>query len=220
MQYIVYKLTRDDNVLYIGTTNTQRYSKRMGEHKNHKRFKNHSFKDEILEKSTDYDYIQSKEADYIENYDTYKNGLNDTINGSGNHLSQKFTTKGYKFSDQQRKNMSIAGRGKHSGKNNGMYGRNHTRESKTIMSKKRIGVSFPKILTQENVNQIRKNFKEQKFINETYLSGNGKEYIIGDTLQNGIKLNYLTVFSKIEAKEYNISSQLIRAIIQNKTWKQ
>lgn len=80
---------------------------RMGDHKRSKRFRDDEFTIEILEKSTDREYINEREEYWIQKLDTYKNGLNESWSGKGyGHNSSNFTTQGYIFSEESRKKMS------------------------------------------------------------------------------------------------------------------
>ena len=107
MEYIIYKLTRDDGMRYIGTTTSLRFKNRMSQHRTTERFRNRTFEWEILVQSSD-KAILHKEKDYITEYNTLSpHGLNKTWSGKGSgHDSPKFTTSGYQYSDESRKNMS------------------------------------------------------------------------------------------------------------------
>lgn len=79
----------------------------MGDHKRSKRFRDDSFDYQILESSTNRSYIEQREEYWIAEKDTYKSGLNETIEGKGwGHNSTNFTTRGFIFSDESRKKMS------------------------------------------------------------------------------------------------------------------
>ena len=106
--YVVYKITRSDGKLYVGTTIKDRLKNRISQHKGTKRFKDHTFTFEILEESTSKEYIDTKEEYYINQFDTYNSGLNESINGKGNHLAPNFTTFGYKYSEESKQKMSAS----------------------------------------------------------------------------------------------------------------
>jgi len=105
MRYIVYILTRDDGKQYIGTTIDYRYKNRMCQHRCSKRFDGHSFTHNVLVESKDVSEVLRREAELIHQYNTmFPAGLNLTWSGKGkHHNSSKFTTRGYKFSDESRK---------------------------------------------------------------------------------------------------------------------
>lgn len=80
---------------------------RMGDHKRSKRFRNDEFEISILEKSSNREYINEREAHWIKKLDTFNKGLNESWTGKGSgHNSPNFTTLGYIFSDESRKKMS------------------------------------------------------------------------------------------------------------------
>jgi hypothetical protein len=79
----------------------------MGDHRRSLRFRGDEFSVEILETSMDRSFIESREEYWINELDTYNNGLNETWSGKGSgHNSPKFTTAGYVYSDESRKKMS------------------------------------------------------------------------------------------------------------------
>lgn len=97
------------------------------------------WKYEVLE-YCDYSKLNEREIYYIELYDTYRNGYNQCLGGSA--------TFGYKFTDEQKKRMSIVHTGrkqseeekqkkreKESGVNNPFYGKTHDYETRKKMSK-------------------------------------------------------------------------------------
>ena len=106
MEYIVYLIIRSDNKLYVGSTNRNRIKKRMYEHSISKRFKGYEWKIKELYSTSNIEDCYEKEEQFIKKYDTFHNGLNESINGRGNNLSKNFTTLGFKFSDDSKKKMS------------------------------------------------------------------------------------------------------------------
>lgn len=101
---VVYKITRLDDKEYIGITTNLK--KRLRQHEKSKRFLIGIKNVQILEECDDWKLAREYEEMYISKLNTYRNGLNETINGAGNHLSENFTTKGFKFSDETRKKMA------------------------------------------------------------------------------------------------------------------
>lgn len=144
--FVVYKITRDDGQMYIGTTIQDRLKNRMSAHKNSKRFKNRNFKFEILEESNIKKYIDEREVYYINEFDTYENGLNNSVNGKGNHLSVNFTTLNYKYGT----------------------------ESKTLMSATRKGNIYSHKLSKDDYLDIRDRFEQLKNTLQPAISKNGK----------------------------------------------
>lgn len=80
----------------------------MSQHKSHKRFEGDSFSFEILHVSESREEVEDLEEHYIERYDSYQNGLNETCHGKGHSNTRKFTTLGYAFSQDSRERMSAA----------------------------------------------------------------------------------------------------------------
>lgn len=79
----------------------------MKDHRNSDRFAGTGFTVTILNESKTREYIETLEEYYIEYYDSFQNGLNETKSGKGwGHNSTNFTTLGMKFSKEQRKKMS------------------------------------------------------------------------------------------------------------------
>lgn len=103
-EIVSYKLTREDGQEYIGIT--VNINARLSQHKKHPRFSELKLvKYEILKTYDTYEEAQKDEPYLIEKYDTFYNGLNESIDGKGNHLSPNFNTFGYKFTEEQRNNM-------------------------------------------------------------------------------------------------------------------
>lgn len=102
---------KSDSQLYIGITIDRRLKQRLGDHRRSNNFKNDDFTYTIIESSKDRSYIENREEYWIKYYDSFNNGLNGSYSGKGyGHNSSNFTTLGYKFTDEQRKNMSISAR--------------------------------------------------------------------------------------------------------------
>ena len=80
------------------------------------------------------DFLNRLEIFYIGFYDTFGSGYNLTEGGLGQI--------GFKFSEESRKRMSEAQKGKRCGKDNPNFGRNHSEKSKRKMSKSRKGKKF------------------------------------------------------------------------------
>jgi alpha-D-ribose 1-methylphosphonate 5-triphosphate synthase subunit PhnI len=137
--YLIYKLTRDDGMLYIGTTDSTRFKNRMCQHRGTSRFVGHTFSTEILAENAEI-AILLQEADFITQYNTLSPfGLNLTKSGKGSgHDSLHFTTRGYKFSEESRKRMSESA--KRRCKTNPRLGWSHSEETKTHWSKRRKGI--------------------------------------------------------------------------------
>lgn len=205
MTYLVYKITRSDGQLYIGTTNTDRINYRMCHHSYSKRFKNYTFEYEVIYKSDDVKEIYEKEEYYIQKYDTFYNGLNNSINGRGNHLCDRFTTLGYKHKEETKKKISAKTKGKKAW-NKGI-GRSESTKNK--ISKKHKGRVPPnRKLTEEEVRDMLRDYYN-----------NMPEYHNGIILKNGRESSYIHEFAKKYEEKYNVTIQCIKRIIKGDSWK-
>lgn len=204
MNYVVYKITRSDEKIYIGTTNTERINKRMYQHRYSNRFKGYDFTYEILEESSDYDYIMDMETMYVKEFNSYKEGLNESFDGKNAHLNPNFTTKGYKHTEETKKKMSICHQGQKT-----FLGKHHTVESREKMSRTRKGKQTTTKLKKDDVIKILNNYKNRIFLDDNR---------IGNVMKNGRRMSYEQSFSQKFGPLYNVSPQAIRHIIQKKSW--
>lgn len=95
---------------------------------------------EILYQSKNYEYmLQEMEYHFIVEYDTFKNGYNETMGGEGCY--------GYKHSDEHKEKL----RNMWSGKNNPMYGKSYIRDDQ---HRKNMSTMFKGI--QKTTQQIQK----------------------------------------------------------------
>ena len=209
-EYIIYKLTRDsDGLIYIGTTNSDCFSTRMSGHRISDRFINDSFTIQILVKSTD-PKIHDLEESYIKKYDSFHNGLNESIDGKGNHHAPNLTTEGYKFSKESRKRMSDA-------KKNGNFtpwnkGKKNCFSEETIkkLSETRKGKQWgPTKLTEDEVISIRERYESGECLDDPN---------IGKSLKSGYIQTRFNIFCKIVSEEYGCTENNIKSIIKRKTW--
>lgn len=106
--YYIYKITRSDGKEYIGTTDSVCIKNRMCRHRTSARFLGYEFDYEIL-RSSDNASVFELEGELIRQHNTlHPNGLNVSIDGKGNHLAPAFTTRGFKFSPESRRKMSMS----------------------------------------------------------------------------------------------------------------
>lgn len=207
MIYYIYKITRDDGQIYIGTTNDGVGLKnRISCHRCSDRFKGHNFVVDIIESDVDYDYIQKMEEYYIKKFDSFYNGLNESIDGKGNHMALNFTTKGYKFSKNTRKKMSL------SKKNSNFMpwnaGKKMSEEFKKKISESKKGTVAYTKLEKSDVIKIR----------EDYNNKINKYNNVGKVMKNGKRMSYIQAFSIDYSKRYNVTSTNIRRILNKETW--
>ena len=139
---IVYKLIREDNQIYIGIT--VNFKARLSAHKKSKRFSELKIKEyEILYECDTYEEAEILEEEMIKKYNSFYNGLNESINGKGNHLSKKFNTLGFKFSEDSKQKMKDNHWSK-SGIESYWTGKNHSEETKEKISKSKSGIYYHK----------------------------------------------------------------------------
>lgn len=220
---VVYLLKRkSDSEPYVGITLKRRLKQRMGYHKRSKRFRGIGFDYEILEESTDRSYIEKQEEYWIQELDTYNNGLNDSPSGKGwGHNSPNFTTLGFVFSDESRKKMSesakkraaeegfeIRSQRSKSNWDNPEY----VEKQKDVRKGKRLG---PLKISDEQVNNIRDHYKKEydsliehcKKINEERHKKN----------PSWRKTNPGVEFGKLYQNQYGCSSKQLENIVLWKT---
>lgn len=205
--YIVYKLTRDDGKMYIGTTSRNRLRTRLTCHRKHKRFVGHTFEFEVLEESDTKD-VWLKESHYIAKFDTFHNGLNLTWSGRGqHHASPNFSTHGYVFSEESRRKMSVSAK------------RAIAEGRKRLWNK---GVK--NCFSSEVVDKIRKGNRGKRVSRS--LSIDQQDEIInryGETVdgvgvvqKNGRRLSYIRAFALKMAPLYGVTPENIVAHIKRR----
>lgn len=204
-KWVVYKITRSDNMLYIGKTKKSRIKKRMYDHKRTERFKNFDFDYEIIFESDNHNVILEKEKSFIEIYDSYNNGLNKSIDGSGNHNSPNFHTVGFVFSKESKEKMSKSHKERFSnGDVSPMKGKKHSEETRSEWSKKRKGKVWSKKFDQTIVKTLMLDFINTP-VKETIKSKNGRN------------LTHVRKFSIENSEKYNMCSKTIHNILTGKT---
>jgi len=209
MQYLVYLITRDDGMKYVGTTNDSRIKTRMNQHKNSDRFRGFDFTYEILSRHDDIKECYMKEELFIKKLDTYINGLNASENGRGKNNSKRFTTLGCKFSEDAKKKMSKTRKRKillgeitiHN------KGKSWSTEMKQHFSEIRKGKRHSSKLCWDDVNEIREAFERRDDIED-----------VSTIAKNGKVITYECAFAKKYSHKYGVSAACIRKIINGKTW--
>ena len=187
MKHIVYLITRNDGQMYVGTTNIDRVTIRMKQHKYSERFQDHQFIYKIIYETNDIFDCYKMEEHYITEYNTYHNGLNGSVNGRGKNSCTTFTTLGYKFSSKSKAKMSATRKAKMQSGDIVTWnkGKPWSDEMKSHFSKIRKGVRHNSKLTKETVIEIRNKYES----NET-IEG------VGEIQGNGLSLSYVWAFSK------------------------
>ena len=128
--YIVYVHTSPSNKRYIGITSQKperRWRKNGAGYKDHvyfwkaiQKYGWDNFKHEILFDGLTKDKAEQKEVELIAYYNS-----NDIVFGYNMSVGGESGSKGYKYTDEQRRHMSEI----HKGEKNGMYGKRHTEET-------------------------------------------------------------------------------------------
>jgi len=207
--YIVYRLIRSDGQQYIGTTYEDGFKRRMTAHSKSERFDGFSFECEVLENSDDFEYIAGREEYYIKKYDTYLNGLNESVDGKGNHLCGDFTTKGFIFSEESRMKMRESAKKRIKRDGIPFKGCSHSSDQKEKWSRERKGKLPPNTrLTEELVIEIVDLFASQPPMEN-----------VGLVMKNGKKMSYVRAFCLKLSNYYGVTPEQMERIIRGKVWK-
>lgn len=228
---VVYKITRTDGKEYIGVA--VNFQSRLCQHTKSDRFDIGISNHEILFESENYDECLEQESRLVVKFDTYRNGLNRTPDGSGNHHSERFTTKGYQFTEDQKANMRNAWKSK---KESGWKRPSipHTEETKAKLSEVRSGKIWgPTKLNQEVADRLREQYGEvfivpvgvakkmvKKTLRENYAEDmTSEEFLNTNPVSGGgQKLAYDRVFCHVMGKSLGVNPNTITRIIKNETW--
>ena len=135
---VVYKITRDDGLEYIGIT--IRLKDRIRDHEKSLRFSVNKISSVEILYEGEYSECENLEEFFIEKYNTYQAGLNCTRRGKGRSECDRFNTKGFVFSEESRKKMSISAKNRTDRKR----GYKHSLEVRLHWSKLRKGRVFCK----------------------------------------------------------------------------
>lgn len=214
---LVYKLTREDNLCYIGLT--LNLKKRIYEHKRSVRFKELKIINiEILGKYSVYSDAEEAETNFIKEYDTFYHGLNYTPDGKGKNKFTKFNTFGLTHNVSTKEKIGYKSKERNAGK----------------ILQEYFDTPEGKIKKQE-LNQKHSEFKKTIFypakFNETIITSvyelyNSNPTIKGDDLigkngKNGKKINYLTLFVNEYSQKFNMTTAYMRKLLKGKVlvWK-
>lgn len=223
MKTVVYKMTRKDNLEYIGITID--LNKRMSAHSKHKRFLMGIKKVEILKTCDTYKEAEMLEEYYIQKFDTYNNGLNESIDGKGNHLSKNFTTYKFKFSEESRKKMSESA--KKRVERDGPTIPQFSEETKKKMSKNRKGICWgeKKISDKDSIMIYESYFNDSLTFDDEFIKSKIKksqkhnyETLKFEELKTpgGQSLTKRSLYSSYYSEIFNVHKKTIDNIIKNK----
>lgn len=230
---VVYKLTREDGLEYIGVTTNLR--SRLSSHKSSLRFSKLGIREySILYENDDYNECLKKETYYINVFDTYNSGLNVTKDGKGlNGEVCKFNTLGYVFSDSSRNKMSIS-RKKFFANTTRRWRRTYTTKERELMSANAKGkITGPVKLSKEDTIILKERYAARPSIPIEYIINHVKSSqmsLVTSGLfefeeiksKNGRPLSYNRAFSEVYCKDYiekyNLCIATICNIITNRSW--
>lgn len=221
MKGFIYLITRKDGQQYVGITYDMK--KRMREHSYSERFKMGIESVSIIKECETYTEASELEEKYIEEYDTFRNGLNRSKNGKGNHLAPSFTTLGFKYSDESKKKMSENNWIKRGG-TNPMLGKEHKEETKKSWSDTRKGKCWgPRKIPLEDALMIKETYKKDllvfddefiiDMVKKTDRERVGKDPIESLKSPNGKHLNKKILYAYYYSKIYNVTRQNILRIL-------
>lgn len=222
----VYKITRQDDLEYIGITVNKKV--RFKSHEKSKRFESGIKYIEILAEVDSYEEAEELEEFFIDKYNTYECGLNLTPKGKGLNEDCKFNTFGHKFSEESRKRMSDAAK-----KRIEKYGPNKptfTEETRKKLSEQRKGKIHKRNLmfTWEQIKEMRELYESQSFdipdsiikevVKKRHLDLIDKESVFNLTTKNGKPVTYQILFCKAMAQKYGTYDLVIRNIIKGNAY--
>ena len=204
MKPCVYKITRNDDLEYIGITTN--LNDRIYRHSKSKRFKEGIKTVEVLEDFSTYQEAELKEEFYIQKYNTYRYGLNITPDGKGKNKDTKFSTFGMKHSSETKKKIGLRTKNRP----NGMLGKKHSKSTKESWSKLRKGKVWGPVKFRESKVRDILNL----YATSPSISG------VGETQKNGKKLPYDSAFAKKYHKEFNCTKAWLTKLLRGKfiTW--
>lgn len=203
--FVVYLLTREDKKQYIGICKKERFRIRMREHSYSDRFLNLNFKTLILKEVQSIEEARELEKNLVKEYNTFNCGLNRTIDGAGNHLSEKFTTLGYAHTNETKIKISKANRNKTPWNKNipGCF----SKETIEKMKRTRKDRCFkPPKLQEDQVKEIKQYYSVFSL---------GIEMV----LKNGKLLSKEEVVARIFSEKFKVTKACVRMILKGKTWK-
>jgi hypothetical protein len=174
----------------------------------------------ILFSSDERSLVESREGDYVKEFDSHKNGLNLTKHGAGyGHCDHKFTTLGYKFSEESKKKMSESAKTRAASEEPGLRRKisadNWAKaEYREKQSGKRAGKRLcPPKLSDETVSKLREDFSNAlpELVPEVFKMNEYRKSR-GYFLTSPERL-YATRVCEI----YGVSNTCINSILTNKT---
>lgn len=210
---LIYKLTREDGLEYIGITKDLK--KRLSSHRKSRRFSELKLINFITLFEGSYEECDKLEESYIEMYGTFKHGLNMTNKGKGKNDTNRFNTFGFKFSEDSKLKMSISGKKRA----NRLIGYKHNDSTKKRWSDLRKGKIWG-LVKVDKENLIKQWYDFTPDINDMiHLISKTKSNNNQLFFHNGRKFSYvkgkLVLFKEIKSVEYKVTKEAIKRIITN-----
>lgn len=212
---VVYKITREDGLSYIGITSNLK--KRLSGHRRSLRFTQLKISTVEVLFDGDYEECEALEESFIAEYDTFKNGLNLTSKGKGKSQSQKFNTRGYKFSQRSRTKMSES-RKRRTDRVRGYKHSVHTRQNWSL---KRKGKIWGPVKIDSNV--VVSNWHkfspatEQMLQLVCNLHDSPDRYRFKNNKPFSHSSAKLKLFCEMLAKKFNATPRAIKRILKNES---
>lgn len=223
--FCIYLLERSDGLKYVGQTIN--FDKRLKEHDNSLRFSEFKIKSyKILDTAKDIEESLEKEKKWIHHYDTHKNGLNITLNGSGykhknvcndfNTLGMSYTKNSRWFNDGNKEIRINDGDIIPEGFSRGRVFRKrkpHSEETRRKMSADRTGKARTTKLSEKEVLDLFNLYKSRP-----HIEGVGTRV----SASKSFVLTYERAFSKKYAKKFDMTPNGVFNILKNKggiAWK-
>jgi predicted GIY-YIG superfamily endonuclease len=205
---VVYKLTREDGQEYIGTAIN--FRTRLCNHKKSERFSEKKIIEiEFLGEFVEYEDALRFEMECITKYDTFHNGLNKTLDGTGNHQVPHFSTKGYKFSEKSKKLMGQRSKERGAGHRLQAWRNNLSHEDKLAFNKKisdgKTNKAATSIFSKEIIREIMTLYASKPLLEN-----------VGKVSANGKILTYVAAFAKKYAPEYGMVRTGMKNILTGK----
>lgn len=104
-EFYIYKITRTDDLSYIGST--CHFKRRMDAHRRSERFRI-GIKFIVVLDTCGENNVEALEKVYIDFFDTFRFGLNMTETGGGLNKTNKFSTYGMRHTKETRNKMVMA----------------------------------------------------------------------------------------------------------------
>jgi hypothetical protein len=209
--FVIYKIIRDDNLIYIGKTKKSRLKYRMSSHAKSQRFKDHTFTYEILFEHYDHNLILNKETEFVKKFNSFEKGLNKTPTGQGQHLnSYKFTTLGFKFTEQTKqklRNNHWARTGKYTSWNKGEKVKELYPHIWDAISKAKKGKPGKPNYTYSQIENLIYHYQSMPYLEKA-----------NKISKNGRYLSYLRAFANEYSKFYNMTPKTVINILNNECY--